>query len=94
MAPSTSRRSASAKARAIVRIAAGRVSAMLATASTSSSGGADLDLRHPPIVGHGAPGWELARRQRAMVMVTMANPKPRSSTGAQTTRGPRIWSGS
>jgi hypothetical protein len=34
------------------------------------------------------------RRQRAMVVVTMAKPKARSSMGAQTMRGPRISAGS
>jgi hypothetical protein len=39
--------------------------------------------------------WEggAVRRQRAMVVVTMAKPKPRSSMGAQTMRGPRISAG-
>jgi hypothetical protein len=40
------------------------------------------------------PGGVPARRQRAMVVVTMAKPKPRSSMGAQTMRGPRISAGS
>ena len=50
----------------------------------------DLDVLH----GQRPPWSGAARRQRAMVVVTMAKPKPRSSTGAQTTRGPRITAGS
>lgn len=44
-------------------------------------------------VGQGPSGSGAAWRQRAMVVVTMAKPKPRSSMGAQAMRGPRIAAG-
>jgi pimeloyl-ACP methyl ester carboxylesterase len=44
-------------------------------------------------VGQGLSRSGAAWRQRAMVLVTMAKPKPRSSMGAQAMRGPRITAG-